>query len=197
MSSKSSKDDRIKRCFSEHMYVVDTLPIDVDHPLDRSYIVMGNSGNTHQVTITNYPRCTCFDNQKYGRRCKHIFFVLLRIMNFTNKIHKKFSNEELITMYLNSPPLEKELIYQGNKPKIKESVEQKFDEGDKCPVCLELLENGKELDFCKYSCGKTIHKQCFQQWKLTKGNICVYCRAKWYVDGEEFYHKTVSYHPFK
>lgn len=191
------KNDRIKRCYSDNLYLIDSLPIDVDHPLDRSYIVMGNSRNTYQVTISNYPKCTCYDNQKYGRRCKHIFFVLLRIMNAANINRKKFSDSELVSMYINIPTITKDLIYQGEKPKIKEGVEQKFDEGDQCPICLEPLENSKELDFCKYSCGKTIHKQCFQMWKMTKGNVCVYCRAKWYVDGEEFYHKTVSYHPIK
>ena len=193
----TTRSDKIKLCFSDHMFLIDTLPVDVDHPLEKSYMIMGSTGNPYQVTISNYPRCTCPDNQLNGRRCKHIFFVLLRIMKATNTTRRKYSDNELISMYVNTPPIEKHLIYQGKKPKIKEGVEQKFDEGDKCPICLEDLENGKELDFCKYSCGKTIHKECHKQWKLTKGNICVYCRGNWYEDGEEFYHKKVSYHPIK
>ena len=42
------------------------------------------------------------------------------------------------------------------EPEVKEEqkeVSQKFDKGDVCPVCLDPLENGKELDYCKYSCG--------------------------------------------
>ena len=180
------------------MYVVDKF-IDIDKPLDRNYVIMGESGNTHQVTISNYPSCTCYDYQKYGRRCKHIFFVLLRIMKITLTTHhkKKFSDKDLSEMNSNTPPIPEELIYRGDKPKIKDRVEQKFDEGDLCPICLDSLENGKELDYCKYSCGKTIHKQCFKRWSLEKGKICVNCRGKWYQDGEEFYHKTVAYHPIK
>ena len=193
----TSRKDKIKKCFSDHMFLIDTLPVDVDHPLERTFVVMGSSGNPYQVTISNYPRCTCTDNQLNGRRCKHIFFVLLRIMNATNYMRRKYSDTELVSMYVNIPSIETNLIYKGKKPKIKEVVEQKFDEGDKCPICLDLLENGKELDFCKYSCGKTIHKECHKQWKVSKGNICVYCRGKWYSDGEEFYQIKVSYHPIK
>ena len=194
----SSINERIEKCYSDNVLLVDSLPIDVDNPLERSYIVMGNSGIPYQVTISNYPKCTCPDNQNQGRRCKHIFFILLRIMNITDTRRRKFSDNDLITMYMNSPPITKDLIYQGKKPRLRERVvEQKFEEGDTCPICLESLENGKELDYCKYSCGKTIHKQCFKMWALSKGKICVYCRSKWYADGEEFYHKTISYHPIK
>jgi len=193
----TTRNDKIRLCYSDHMFLIDTLPVDVDHPLEKSYMIMGSTGNPYQVTISNYPRCTCPDNQLNGRRCKHIFFVLLRIMKATNTNRRKYSDSELVSMYVNTPPIEKHLIYQGKKPKIKEGVAQKFDEGDQCPICLESLENGKELDYCKYSCGKTIHKECHNQWKVSKGNICVYCRGNWYEDGEEFYQKKVSYHPIK
>ena len=194
----SSKNERIERCYTDNLYLIESLPIDVEHPLERSFIIMGNSGNTYQVTISNYPKCTCPDNQNKGRRCKHIFFVLLRIMNITITNRRKFSDNDLVSMYINIPAITKELMYQGEKPQEKEGVEQKFDEGDLCPICLDLLENGKELDYCKYSCGKTIHKQCYSMWEKTRGKICVYCRGNWLLDGSTFHHhKKVSMHPIK
>ena len=31
--------------------------------------------------------------------------------------------------------------------------------------------------FCRYSCGNSMHADCFEKWKAhTDKNICVYCR---------------------
>ena len=61
---------------------------------------------------------------------------------------------------------------------------------------MDPLENGKDLDFCRYSCGKTIHSKCFSMWEKSRGSICVFCRAQWYssnlIIGN---HKKVSMHP--
>ena len=47
----------------------------------RSYIVCGTTKNVYKVTIKNTPVCSCPDHQMRRRRCKHIYFVLCRIMN--------------------------------------------------------------------------------------------------------------------
>ena len=60
---------------------------------------------------------------------------------------------------------------------------------------MDPLENGKELDYCKYSCGKTIHKKCFTMWEKSKGGICVLCRGQWYSDFPKIKPKKVSMHP--
>ena len=41
-------------------------------------------------------------------------------------------------------------------------------------------ENGEEeIDYCKFSCGKPIHKTCFAMWCKKKAANCVYCSAPW------------------
>jgi len=61
-------------------------------------------------------------------------------------------------------------------------VNQRIKEDDICPICLDKINNGKELDYCKYSCGLTLHKKCFEMWEKRNKGICVFCRANWYPD---------------
>ena len=186
---------RIERCYTENIYLIESIPPDEENPLERNYIIMGNSGRTYQVTISNNPTCTCPDYMTRLNRCKHIFFVLIRIMKIENYSEEYYTDEELTQMFLNIPDVAKNLMYTGEKPQEQEEVDQKFDKGDICPICLDELENGKELDYCKYSCGKTIHKKCFSMWEKSKGGICVFCRAKWYSNFPPTHHKKISMHP--
>ena len=186
---------RIERCYTDNIYLIESLP--ADDPYERVYVIMGHSGNVYNVTINNRPNCTCPDYIQRGNRCKHIYFVLMRIMNIDNYTERTYTDEELEEMFLNIPPVAKNLMYEGEKPKEEKEVEQKFEKGDICPICLDPLENGKDLDFCRYSCGKTIHSKCFSMWEKSRGSICVFCRAQWYSNIHIKSHKKVSMHPIE
>ena len=189
---------RIERCYTDNIYLIESLPPEDTYPYQRIYVIMGHSGKIYNVTISNVPNCTCPDFVHKGHRCKHIYFVLMRIMNIINYKEKYFSDEQLLEMFLNVPPVAKNLMYEGEKISEEEKeVNQKFDKGDICPICLDPLENGKDLDFCRYSCGKTIHKKCFSMWEKTKGSICVFCRAQWYSKLPIKSHKKVLMHPIE
>jgi hypothetical protein len=190
--------ERIQRCYTNNIYLIEAVPPNSENDTERAYVIMGHSGHVYNVTITNYPSCTCPDYYLRGNRCKHIYFVLMRIMNITNATDDSFSDEELIEMYRNIPPITQNLMYKGEAVEVEgKEVDQKFDAGDICPICLDPLENGQELDFCRFSCGKTIHKKCFSMWEKSKGSICVFCRAKWYSNNIIKYHKKVSMHPIE
>ena len=187
---------RMERCFTDNIYLIEALPPDSEDDTERTYVIMGHSGNVYNVTIANRPHCTCPDFYLRRNRCKHIYFVLMRIMNIENPTDKFYDDDELIEMFSNIPPITQNLMYKGPAlPNEGKEVEQKFEAGDICPICLDPLENGKELDFCRYSCGKTIHKKCFSMWEKSKGSICVFCRAQWYSNNYSQNHKRVSQHP--
>ena len=62
-----------------------------------------------------------------------------------------YEDDELIEMFNNIPPVSQNLMYQGSGiPNGGKEVDQKFEKGDICPICLDPLENGKDLDFCRY-----------------------------------------------
>ena len=157
---------RIERCYTDNIYLIESLPPDSEDETKRIFVIMGHSGNVYNVTISTYPHCTCPDFYLRGNRCKHIYFVLMRIMNIDNYTDRSYTDEELIEMFSNIPPVARELMYKGSAiPNEGKEVEQRFEEGDICPICLDPLENGKDLDFCRYSCGKTIHSKCFSIWE--------------------------------
>ena len=189
---------RIERCYTDNIYLIESFPPDDDEDdPERKYKIMGHSGNVYTVTISKHPKCTCPDFFLRRNRCKHIFFVLMRIMNIDNYTDSSYTNDELIEMFNNIPPIAQNLMYKGSAiPNEGKEVEQKFEKGDICPICLDPLENGKDLDFCRYSCGKTIHSKCFSMWERTKGSICVFCRANWHCNNLLITsHKKVSMHP--
>ena len=189
---------RIERCYTDNIYLIESVPPDSEEDTERTYVIMGHSGHVYNVTISHRPKCTCPDFYLRGNRCKHIYFVLIRIMNIDNVTDKYYSDDDLTDMFRNIPPIAQNLMYKGSDVEINEGkeVEQKFEEGDICPICLDPLENGKELDFCRYSCGKTIHSKCFSMWVKSKGSICVFCRAQWYnANASSKNHKKVSMHP--
>lgn len=74
---------------------------------------------------------------------------------------------------------------------VSENIAQR-DTDDLCPVCLDELQNGDELDYCKYSCGKHIHKTCFQMWTKQHPANCVFCRHSWYDNSKEKYISLTS-----
>ena len=189
---------RIERCYTDNIYLIESVPPDSEDDTERTYVIMGHSGHVYNVTISHRPKCTCPDFYLRGNRCKHIYFVLIRIMNIDNVTDKYYSDDDLTDMFRNIPPIAQNLMYKGSDVEVNEGkeVEQKFEEGDICPICLDPLENGKELDFCRYSCGKTIHSKCFSMWVKSKGSICVFCRAQWYnANASSKNHKKVSMHP--
>ena len=191
---------RIERCFTDNLYLVESIPPNLNEEKKRVYLIMGSTGNVYSVVITNKPTCTCPDFRQRKKRCKHIYFVLIRIMKVENPIIKYFTNENLEEMFNNIPLITNNLIVDKSKrdkfheitnniksnnskeinSKTDNKVKQRLNDNDICPICLDNINNGKELDYCKYSCGLTLHKKCFQMWEKRNKGICVFCRANWY-----------------
>lgn len=152
---------------------------------EKEYLVMGYSGNVYTVTIKREPTCTCPDFETRGNRCKHIYFILIRIMKVApdKEDKEEFTKEELLSMFTNIPKVTNNLIVDKNyKKKYKDFSKKgttvgKKDTDDLCPICLDELENGEDLLFCEYSCGKSVHNGCFDMWKKFHTPVCVYCRS--------------------
>jgi hypothetical protein len=89
-------------------------------------------------------------------------------------------------MFKNIPAITNNLMADNDvktkysKLQSNDTVAQK-DIDDLCPICLDDLENGEAIDFCKYSCGKSVHVDCFAMWTKSKGDTCVYCRYNWNI----------------
>ncbi len=59
-------------------------------------------------------------------------------------------------------------------------VPRKAIDNDDCPICLENMNAEDDLSYCRYSCGKSLHTICFNEYTQNSDTtICVYCRATW------------------
>jgi len=170
-------EERKSRGLTQNIYLIDIIT----EKTQKTFEVMGTSGSTYNVKITNRPECSCLDYKNRRRRCKHIYFVLMRIMGLPEIASDEpyFSNLQLETMYKNMSEVidklrDKKVI--GNNTGI---VEQKPTD-DLCPICLDNLENGEPLDYCQYGCGKSVHVECFSMWVMRKKSVCVFCSKEWF-----------------
>lgn len=176
---------RKQRGIMQNIFLIESI-IDETNKYEKCYVVMGSSGNVYQVTICNEPFCTCPDYVTRHKRCKHIFFVLVKIMKTDKEDQDEYTDTELLEMFVRIPQITNNLIvndkvkqkYNTLKPNSDSKITKKNTD-DLCPICLDDLENGDELDYCKFSCGKNIHKICFGMWSKSKGNKCVFCSSHW------------------
>lgn len=188
---------RKQRCETQKIFLLEAIQPNAD--LSRTYMVCGSTGNIYQVTIAENPSCTCPDNSKNNNRCKHIYFILMKVMKTEDEDESQYSPEDLQVMFNNIPVITNQLMADNNirtiydKLKIsnglvhKEKDITKKGSDDLCPICLDELDNGEDLDYCKFSCGKQLHKLCFSMWiKQKKEPICVYCKAHWVVKKQSY-----------
>ena len=170
---------RREKAFVDPIYLLGMQPVQNDEK--RVFYILGASGNEYTVTISNIFTCTCPDYQRRHTMCKHLFFVFLRVCKCpTVPTASTLPNNILQTIFANIPEfLDESLLYSEERKASKgntEEVVQKID--DFCPICLEdlTIENPLLLTFCKYSCGKSIHINCFQQCMRKKITNCMFCR---------------------
>lgn len=143
---------------------------------------------------------------------KHILFLCLRVLKLSEErvqgiasgnsinsdelaeiatnaggdIAHEFSAPKYMTQYLRS--LVGDRLEDGESSKKGHVAHREPEDGDDCPICFDDLKgDGGELVYCRYGCGKAIHKECFERWRQSKERsgeqvTCVYCRTPWSVD---------------
>jgi hypothetical protein len=158
---------------------------------DYEYLIMGLTGNVYAVNIKiGKPTCTCPDHTTRQNRCKHIYFVLDRILRIKNSDKEEYTNDDLINFKNNKNSIDKNVCVKDHIRDRYHKLEQKKNKNitvtiddskldDLCPLCLDDLDNGEEIDWCKADCGKPIHKLCFKICSPKYGAKCPYCNKQW------------------
>jgi len=180
------------RGLSERIFLVLTHDFK-ENDLVRDYDVMGKSGNVYKVSIKKSPTCTCPDHKQRFKRCKHIYFVLTRIMKVKKEQedYKEYSDSDLKDMFNNIPQIVGNLKadpsilsrYENMKKNNNGEIKQReITDEDMCPICLgNLKDTEEELSYCKYSCGTSIHKLCFDVYNKKRYDDikCLFCQKCW------------------
>jgi hypothetical protein len=121
-----------------------------------------------------------------------------------NEDKHSFSSSDLDTMFKSIPDITNNLMISTNFKTKYDKLKDKFgtsekkeatkkDTDDVCPICLDDLENGENLEYCKYHCGKPVHETCFKMWTKYHTPICVYCRGSWNSDDSELKYVNLIY----
>ena len=184
--------ERKQRGLSQKIFMIEHRK---NSEFDMEFDVMGTTKNVYTVKINKTPTCSCPDHTTRHRRCKHIFFIMRRIMKIDEDIEEseKFTNSQLKTMIKNMPNVFWDLVvtddvknkYGSMKNKKTNDVVEMRNLDDVCCICFDDLDNGDEIDYCKYNCGKPIHKECFDMYCAMKQQKCLICGNEWIVEATD------------
>uniref|UniRef100_A0A6A7G4F2 Mitogen-activated protein kinase kinase kinase 1 n=1 Tax=Hirondellea gigas TaxID=1518452 RepID=A0A6A7G4F2_9CRUS len=193
--------ERISRALNQRLYLIRQESV---NPLQRTYAVLGSTGNMYTIQIGKLVSCSCPDFGK-GNVCKHCLFIFLKVLKVPKQsdviCQKALLSSELVEMFANAPSqnqgdelaskkvrkaydkalgIESDQDEEDNEEDEK-GVVQKPIEGD-CAICFDDL--GGAVVWCRAQCGQNVHHGCFQMWSRNKKAsgeeiTCVYCRVKW------------------
>ncbi|RVD80912.1 uncharacterized protein DFL_008796 [Arthrobotrys flagrans] len=146
--------------------------------LREEFKIAGSTGNVYTVVLDNIPTCDCPDSLHKNETCKHILFVMIKVLQARTELSYQAAllHSEIREIFeTSSVPVEGDASEDKRQRKPLDS--------DECPVCYEPFEpNEKGVLFCVAQCGSNIHKECFRRWVAVKvGDIvtCVMCRTPW------------------
>jgi len=95
---------RIKRALEERLFVVDNLDVSSSC---RQFAIMGSTGNVYTVQIGSDVRCTCPDFARGFHNCKHLLYVLIRVLRVSRTdprlVAKRFPAAEVARLLSEAP----------------------------------------------------------------------------------------------
>lgn len=194
--------ERIARAYTQRLYLIEQEPMD-EHSTSCALSVLGSTGNVYTVTLAHIPTCNCPDFQKKQDCCKHLLFVLLKVVGLPRSNPLVFQRaylsselEHLFGLLSNrqvggrSGVLANTSVRQtfaqlktGSpvKPTTTTSNERRrsLDENNDCPICFDPMSNKERLTFCQYGCGANFHTDCMTRWCRSAQMSCPLCRCPW------------------
>ncbi|CAJ1423666.1 unnamed protein product, partial [Effrenium voratum] len=145
--------ERIERA-KEHRLQVITLKV-----VERGEIaaeVVGHTGNVYSVRIGARVSCNCLDFGKARTACKHLLFLLLRVLQLSDDDPRLWQRALLprelsdLRARLESQPAE----VQAPEHVVSACREAKAKPAEPCPVCFDPVESG-----CTCACGRNLHAE--------------------------------------
>lgn len=180
--------NRLVNALVQKLYYIEEVVISNNK---KEYKIMGSTGNVYTVTISKKSECTCPDYKMRRIRCKHICFVLVRILKVNDKylLLKSFTPDNLVDIFSKASIDRSFVIPDESKKKYDELInkpvvdnDNRKENDDMCPICLDDIVDLNLAYYCKKSCGKNVHIECFDMWAKNKGRVCVFCNTLWKDD---------------
>lgn len=121
--------------------------------------------------------CSCPDFTNRQQECKHIFFIMYRVLRGSDFDTSKQVLDRLILFmkvgYGGSETDKNNLLSPDLLNTPTKKIEIRKWEGEECAICCDEMEPGSKIWSCSACCGKSLHANCFVKWKQ---KTCPYCR---------------------
>ena len=180
------ENQRLYRALKQRMYLISATK---SKPKEWFFEVEGYSGTIYTLEFNQEKmQCTCPDYQQRFRICKHIYFIVGRVLK----------NIQLISS-LTDPNISIFDISDDNgynitnkltsilNPRLQEtsSVPEQTKPDEDCAICFENYKNSPDNSQCN-TCKKHFHKDCIKVWlrKATR-STCPLCRSSWIPDTDD------------
>lgn len=172
---------RLQRALKQSMYL---LEYNCDSNENYKFIVEGSTINNYTVQIKfdkevsngnnlfeeqylheKCLSCTCPDYKTRHQICKHIMFILFRVLQFD--VNNEIKITEFKERYI------KNIVEKKNTLNDNANDNDKF-EIELCVICYEDITNRKYKSGCK-QCSGVYHTKCLSVWRR-RNNSCPCCR---------------------
>jgi hypothetical protein len=170
---------RVNRALAQPMYLMDVS----EQANFVEVAIMGNSGMAYAVhvpfealqleTLDDSITCTCPDNQRRGKLCKHIFFLLYRVLRHDPTSLPCHAD---VIRGCREFHLNQDNYSDREQTKRSRKEPRVLDPNQECPICYEKLM-GTEMVYCQTQCAQSIHTECYQQCLRYGKSSCPYCRC--------------------
>lgn len=172
---------RVERALEQRLMLIQT---ESDaHSAAIEYLVRGNSGTDYSVRLNaadDQATCTCPDHMNRHSICKHILYVLYRILRVPRSVKTlllALQQANLVPEVRVPGVCQSDVLRRVWQPHRDEWVEPRWEAGDECAICFdEMTPDHEYVYWCRFQCGKCIHRAC-----ATQGSIhnCPLCRTHW------------------
>lgn len=132
--------------------------------------IQGSRGIPYKIVMhTRGASCTCPDNSRSQGRCKHVFFISLRVLgeDRASLMMTKSMDDRLSNLLL---PNDKQ-----DDASTGEDTQQLKNKS--CPICFDEFDSKEPVEVC-HTCHHAAHKICITIWVKQKPT-CPLCRGAW------------------
>jgi hypothetical protein len=188
MQNNPDQQSRIKRAFDQKFFVIDLSETKAQYV----FKISGSTAKLYTLTISKFAgsvNCDCPDyktrNRLSGVWCKHLCFILLRVLHQPqSSIKKKIRREVVENIKIDRALTNAKYTSEYKRATGKHSasgkpVEPPLSEEKKQEDCLICYENFISDD--KYiqcdTCRNIVHGTCMTKWLKFNKRSCVFCRA--------------------
>lgn len=169
---------RLERALSQRLYLINAVK---NSEIDWNFEIEGSTGNNYNVNISKNMTCSCQDFKTRKLICKHIYFIIARVLKSSHIINEIGAEPNIcifslkVSINVNFSELNPRFKYNEYKSKYSElEIKPEF-----CPICYENYSDEEITVKCK-DCSYFFHNDCINTWlkKATRCN-CPMCRGLW------------------